>query len=113
VAEAGDVDLVIKQPKHPYSQLLISSIPEPDVTERWDEAAPPPASLEARGAVRHGCPFADRCPFVMDQCRSVDPPLFRLDEHRAAACFLYQQFDAIRADELHRVLDPRTIARSG
>src|SRR5262249_42509687 len=34
VAEVGEVDRVIKQPKHPYSQLLISSIPEPDVDRR-------------------------------------------------------------------------------
>jgi peptide/nickel transport system ATP-binding protein len=34
VAEVGDVDLVIKNPQHPYSRLLISSIPTPDVDDR-------------------------------------------------------------------------------
>jgi oligopeptide/dipeptide ABC transporter ATP-binding protein len=105
VAEAGDVDLVIKQPKHPYSQLLISSIPEPVVDDRWDDTAPPPSTFEVRGAPRQGCPFADRCPFVMDQCRTVAPPLYQTDEQRAAACFLYQQARAIRPDELNLVLE--------
>jgi oligopeptide/dipeptide ABC transporter ATP-binding protein len=104
VAEVGDVDLVIKQPKHPYSQLLISSIPEPDVSDRWDDVAPPAVAFETGGAARRGCAFADRCPFVMGQCRNVAPPLYRLDEQRAAACFLYQQSQALGADELNRVL---------
>jgi peptide/nickel transport system ATP-binding protein len=60
VAEVGDIDLVIKQPKHPYSQLLISSIPEPEVDERWDDATVPTAGGDASGASRRGCPFADR-----------------------------------------------------
>ncbi|MBV9547747.1 MAG: ABC transporter ATP-binding protein, partial [Chloroflexi bacterium] len=104
VAEVGDVDLVIQQPKHPYSQLLISSIPEPEVTERWDDAAPPPSELPVARAPLQGCPFADRCPYVMDRCRSIVPPLFRVDSNRAAACFLYDQFDAMRADEMDHVL---------
>jgi len=52
VAEVGDVELVIKSPQHPYSQLLISSIPEPVVDDRWDDDQAPPArrSHQAPGA---------------------------------------------------------------
>src|SRR6202163_1013585 len=35
VAEAGDVDLVVKQPRHPYTQLLINSVPEPNPNHAW------------------------------------------------------------------------------
>ena len=35
VAEAGDVDLVVGQPRHPYTQLLINSVPEPDPNHPW------------------------------------------------------------------------------
>lgn len=104
VAEVGDGDLVIKQPKHPYSQLLISSIPEPDVDERWEDVAPPATAHDSRGAARRGCAFADRCPFVMDQCRTLAPPLYRLDVQRAAACFLHQQSQPMRPEELSQVL---------
>lgn len=107
VAEAGDIDLVIKQPKHPYSQLLIASVPEPDVSDRWDDSAPPAAAPEARGGSRRGCPFADRRPFVMDVCHEAAPPLYRLDEQRAAACYLYEEHDALRPDELNQVLVDR------
>lgn len=107
VAEAGDVDLVIKEPKHPYSQLLIASIPEPAVDERWEDAAPPASTFDAYSASRLGCPFADRCPFVMDQCRTVFPPLYQLDELRVAACFLYEQSQVLQPDELNRVLECR------
>ena len=39
VMEAGDVDAVIKNPQHPYTQLLIDSIPWPDIKRRWGETA--------------------------------------------------------------------------
>src|SRR5579884_4145270 len=65
VAEVGDVDLVIKKPQHPYSRLLISSIPEPDVDRRWIDEPIPAASADAGPALGHGCKFADRCPFAM------------------------------------------------
>src|SRR5437667_2866962 len=35
VAEAGTVDLVVRQPRHPYTQLLINSVPQPDPTHEW------------------------------------------------------------------------------
>src|SRR5438270_92983 len=91
IAEVGDVDLVIKEPKHPYSQLLISSIPTPDVDDRWDDDD---QSLAVRAEVRRplmpGCRFADRCPDVMPMCLETVPPLYRTDDRRAAACFLYK-----------------------
>ena len=41
-------------------------------------------------ASRAGCPFAPRCPSVMDICHQSPPPLFLPDAHRAASCFLYR-----------------------
>jgi len=114
VAEVGDVDLVIKTPQHPYSRLLISSIPEADVDTRWDddEASPARADLTRRAA--QGCQFADRCPAVMSVCAEVAPPLYRMDEHRAAACFLYKDMPTLNASTIDEVLVPRnTLATSG
>ena len=107
VAEVGDVDLVMKQPRHPYSQLLISSIPEPNADERWEDDAPPPATFDLPPASRRSCLFADRCPSVMDQCQAQVPPLYQVDEHRAAACFLYEQFHAMRPEQLGAILATR------
>src|SRR5437899_2675745 len=119
VSEAGDVDLVVRQPRHPYTQLLINSVPEPDPEHPWGaveirtdvgevangatqvEISAPvvllPASAGASAAAKargghliSGCTFADRCPHVMPMCRDNVPPLYRLDPARAAACFLYR-----------------------
>ncbi len=92
VVEAGAVDHVIRDPKHPYTQLLIDSIPKMHAVRDWErdeEAEAPLRSLdEARES--SGCKFADRCPAVMEHCWTEPPPLYRVDEHRGARCFLYQ-----------------------
>src|SRR6201986_626172 len=65
VMEAGDVDSVIKEPKHPYTQLLVDSIPRPDLEQRW--GAQPIKARDASGAVG-GCRFRARCPYAMPVC---------------------------------------------
>jgi peptide/nickel transport system ATP-binding protein len=90
VAEVGTVDRVIRTPKHPYTQLLVSSIPIPDRRRRWGEDAPETEATPIAATGNVGCPFAPRCPYVMDICRRSPPPLFIPDSHRAAACFLFQ-----------------------
>jgi peptide/nickel transport system ATP-binding protein len=134
VSEAGDVDLVVGQPKHPYTQLLINSVPEPDPNHPWGAVeirtdvgevangatqvelnAPVgllPASAGASAAAKargghliSGCTFADRCPHVMAMCRDNVPPLYRLDPSRAASCFLYRDKAASMAlEELNDVM---------
>jgi len=105
VAEVGDVRLVIKEPRHPYSKLLISSIPEPNVNERWDDDNAPPARTEAGNRSSHGCLFVDRCPSAMPMCSDVAPPLYHLDELRAAACYLYEGAPVLAGEDMSRVLE--------
>lgn len=89
VAEAGAVEQVIGHPKHPYSQLLVSSIPLPSLDKAWgtDEI---PATEEALKRANNGCKFAPRCPHVMEQCWESPPPQYTPDAHRLATCFLYR-----------------------
>ena len=89
VAEAGAVEQVIWHPKHPYSQLLVSSIPLPNLNKAWgtDEI---PATEEALKRANNGCKFAPRCPHVMEQCWESPPPQYTPDAHRLATCFLYR-----------------------
>ena len=65
-----------------------------------DEPLGPPVVEDTR-APKHVrmCPFADRCPHVMQICRTSPPPLYRLDEDRVAACFLYREGRAALATE--------------
>jgi oligopeptide/dipeptide ABC transporter ATP-binding protein len=90
VAEAGDVEQVVPQPKHPYTQLLISSIPLPNPKRRWGAEGTQAETGAGQRAPKQGCKFANRCPYVMDVCRSAAPPLFQMDANRAAACYLYE-----------------------
>ena len=103
VTEAGDVDSVIKEPQHPYTQLLVSSIPWPDPNRRWERE-----ELVARGETleeeTRGCKFAPRCPFVMSICHESHPPLFRTDSSRAAACYLYRDAPVIEGSDIGGVL---------
>ncbi|HSH79668.1 MAG TPA: ABC transporter ATP-binding protein [Herpetosiphonaceae bacterium] len=57
VVEAGDPERVVKQPQHPYTQLLISSIPQADPDRRWREQASTP--VEGAGRVAAGAATAD------------------------------------------------------
>jgi peptide/nickel transport system ATP-binding protein len=132
VAEAGDVDVVVRQPRHPYTQLLINSVPEPDPDHPWGgsndirgdaadlgngatkvevagvlpTAAAATATARAHGGhLVTGCTFTDRCPHVMPMCHESPPPLYRLDGSRAASCFLYRdQGAAMTSEQLNEVM---------
>jgi peptide/nickel transport system ATP-binding protein len=101
-AEAGDVELVVRQSQHPYTQLLIGSIPLPDPNRRWSGEAPPSA-VGVQASDGAGCKFAARCPRAFSLCLEKAPPLFRTNQHRAAACYLYQDYASIRPEEMDQV----------
>ncbi len=103
VAEVGSVERVIRDPQHPYTKLLVNSIPLPDPDIRWGgqadmDQAPLVSSL--KNAHGHGCKFANRCPYVMTECREKQPPLYRTHEDRAVACFLYKNEPSVGGREM-------------
>jgi len=102
VMEAGDVDAVIKNPQHPYTRLLVDSIPWPDVNRHWGETEIKAKESELTGH-GSGCQFYARCPFAMDKCLTP-PPLFRLSDHQAAACYLYDKNPSIAPEQLTEML---------
>jgi peptide/nickel transport system ATP-binding protein len=86
LVEVGPVDDIFEEPLHPYTQLLIASLP----------------SLEGKGVFKGipgitpsllnpppGCAFHPRCPKVMDQCKSVVPTLQEVRPGRWVSCLLY------------------------
>jgi len=102
VMEAGEVDAVIKTPQHPYTRLLVDSIPWPDINRRWGETEIKAKEMELSDHVS-GCKFSSRCPFVMDKCKEI-PPLFRLNQHQAASCYLFEQNPSITPEKLSELL---------
>jgi len=107
VAEVGDVEKVVGNPMHPYTRLLVGSVPLPDPDKAWLPEPPPSEESKRAGAGAHdGCAFAARCPDAMAICREARPPLYQIDEFRAAACYLYMGKPELSHDELGKVMVP-------
>jgi peptide/nickel transport system ATP-binding protein len=83
VMETGKSNQIIGNPTHPYTRLLLSSTAGSQVAESLGETSiDPPNLLEGR----LGCPFAHRCPLVMDVCRTEEPVLRLTEEGHSVAC---------------------------
>ena len=90
VVEQGSVERVIRDPKHPYTQLLVESIPQMRADSGWEEGVDEVLSIDESGETT-GCKFADRCPQVMDRCHNEHPTAFQIDDDRVASCYLYDE----------------------
>ncbi len=87
LVEVGPVRDIFKQPKHPYTQLLISSLPSLDEKGVLRGIPGTPPSLLSAPP---GCVFHPRCPKVMPRC-AVEVPLPRaVGANRLVACHLYE-----------------------
>lgn len=104
VMEAGDVEMVIRTPKHPYTQLLVNSIPWPDPNHLWGEAT---EITRGRQAALHGCKFAPRCPKAFDRCTQERPPMYLASGGHAAACFLYEGTQVLERKDLSSIFPKR------
>ena len=91
VVEAGDAMKVIQAPAHPYTRMLMGSIPVPDPRVQWGADLPVmTAADDAVSANPFRCVFAPRCPDVHDTCLELPPPHFASESGRAVKCFLYE-----------------------
>lgn len=102
VAEVGGVESVVKSPKHPYTQLLVSSIPHPDPDDIWSDE-PEPSAMGQMAKPGVGCKFAPRCAHAFEPCLQVEPPLFRIHPHQAASCYLYQDNETLPWDKMDTI----------
>jgi oligopeptide transport system ATP-binding protein len=87
IVEEGPVDVIYGQPRHPYTLGLLRSIPRLDLGRQKRlipiEGLPPDLLDPAQS-----CPFAPRCPFVIDKCLEENPPLMSIDSVRKSACWV-------------------------
>ena len=92
--ESGVADEVILDPKHPYTQKLLASIPRMDGVDKPEflEGSPPDLVEPPTG-----CRFHPRCPHAFDRCSKESPPGFTVGESRSVRCWLYAP-DAPPAD---------------
>jgi oligopeptide/dipeptide ABC transporter ATP-binding protein len=108
VVEQGLVDEVIAKPKHPYTQLLVSSIPRVRGAQDWLD--PRAGETTDSGRVSTGCRFASRCPAVMARCWNEPPPLYRTTAGSLARCFLYDGRPEVSSDVAGSELAAGTVA---
>jgi peptide/nickel transport system ATP-binding protein len=111
VVEAGAVERVIGDPRHPYSQLLVSSIPLPDLSKPWGNVEPI-ASESAGPRESRGCNFAPRCPHAMDRCWHDVPAKHIVDGQRLTACFLYRDAPVCTNPDISSVFQASEAAAS-
>jgi peptide/nickel transport system ATP-binding protein len=96
IAEAGPIEEVLAGPKHPYTQLLLSAVPDPraplGVAAGTDRGEPPKVIDPTPG-----CRFRWRCPLAIDTCQQVTPVLTELVPGHAAACHVAQAGAEVKA----------------
>ena len=88
--EKAPVGELFDDPLHPYTRLLLKSVPRPGARHRGrleNIKGILPNPLERPG----GCPFHPRCPdFIAGECDQQTPPLMQMDERHSVACLLHQ-----------------------
>lgn len=106
IAERGETTQVIENPKHPYVQLLINSIPVPDPRVRWggDTEATTVDDEEMRVSTESGCRFYPRCQYRMERCLTKRPPLYTVGPGgHEATCYLYDEKPNVSVTEQRKV----------
>jgi len=85
LVEEGPTEDVIQRPKHPYTQLLLSAVPDPraplGVSDAADVGEPPKVVNP-----KEGCRFQPRCPYAIAECETVTPLLRDIGPRRLVAC---------------------------
>ncbi|PYO33208.1 MAG: dipeptide/oligopeptide/nickel ABC transporter ATP-binding protein [Candidatus Rokuibacteriota bacterium] len=88
IVEVGARDTIHREPKHPYTQALLSAVPTADPTLRRERIVPR-GEVASPLAMPEGCRFHPRCPFAFDRCRTERPVLRNVGTGHQAACHLY------------------------
>jgi peptide/nickel transport system ATP-binding protein len=86
IAEYGKIDKVFNEPLHPYTILLLESVPSIQEIKKlsYIPGSPPDLANPPKG-----CRFHPRCPFAFDKCKIIEPELKKVND-RLVACHLYE-----------------------
>jgi peptide/nickel transport system ATP-binding protein len=87
VVEHSRGTALVDAPTHPYTQLLIASVPDPTTPL---SVAPDVGEQSLSTIAYDGCRFSPRCAHVMDICRTQEPPAFLVGESHTSKCWLYR-----------------------
>jgi len=90
LVELAPSETIYRRPLHPYTQVLLSSIPVPDPDAKRERLIPKgdiPTALNPPS----GCRFHTRCPYVMPHCKEKEPDLVEVEKDHHVACYLVNQ----------------------
>jgi oligopeptide/dipeptide ABC transporter ATP-binding protein len=97
IVEEGPADRICEAPAHPYSELLLASIPDADPQQQRAQRARRQALSVGHAAAvtgetpRQGCPFSNRCRYAMDICRTAFPDWTPVTAGGRVACHLHTE----------------------
>jgi peptide/nickel transport system ATP-binding protein len=93
VVELGDTKPLFAEPKHPYSMGLLQAFPSIHGPKQQLQGIPgSPPDLRYPPS---GCRFHPRCPFVMEQCLTVEPPPYVLPDRDSVRCHLFAKQETV------------------
>jgi oligopeptide/dipeptide ABC transporter ATP-binding protein len=84
IVEFGDAQAVLTDPQHPYTRLLLESIPL--TNRKWDEEKIALSGIETEEYQFEGCKFCNRCPIAEDICNHQGPDAVRKEDGRDVYC---------------------------
>jgi len=90
VVEEGSIEEIFNNPKHPYTQGLLKSVPSLLDSEDEDRLYSIEGNVPIPGSLKKGCYFAPRCEFAMDICREQAPVLKELKTGHSSRCWLHE-----------------------
>jgi peptide/nickel transport system ATP-binding protein len=91
IVESGPCEEVTQHARHPYTQLLIRSTPDPATVHAADGGHPPQGVAERAGPDSQGCRFRSNCPAAMARCATAEPPAVQLTGNQWVRCWLYDE----------------------
>ncbi|MCB0063401.1 MAG: dipeptide ABC transporter ATP-binding protein [Caldilineaceae bacterium] len=94
VAEIGPPQALFTDPKHPYTAALIASLPKPDPENRHERIIPE-GEVANPANPPSGCYFHPRCPFAVEHCRQVAPPLDEIEAGRYVSCHRAKEIELV------------------
>jgi oligopeptide/dipeptide ABC transporter ATP-binding protein len=96
IVEQSNVDTLFNNPKHPYTQALLRSIPR--ISARRQELDPIAGMVPSPFRRPSGCSFHPRCSQRMAHCNSVEPALTQLADQHQVRCLLYENISKPEAE---------------
>ncbi|RMG64494.1 MAG: ABC transporter ATP-binding protein [Calditrichaeota bacterium] len=83
--ESGPVEQIFREPRHPYTRMLLDTVP--DLSKPRGRFQPIPGQVPSPAYLPGGCAFHPRCPEADDTCRRLEPPIETLSPGRRVSCW--------------------------